>query len=158
MSPARMAASALMQERITAVLTARKGGTTLAELADVLVAKPSSIVKPLRKLVSAGRATIHTQGGRIARYTLADDPLTRPLDPCRTPEQRWAKHRRRRAIILRTLAEGSRHKATLARLCKVDDLGWTLARMVRDGEIEMVGEGIATRYRLPVVVRVKVAA
>lgn len=151
---ASMARAARDRDRIRTLLGARRGGTTRAEVADILDMDNSRVSFALRRLRQMGEVAIHGHPLReIPLYTLADDPLTRPIARKVATEKRRTLYRTRVRIILAALEDGPKRHATLARLCGASKAERrfgildTLQRMVAEGLIERTGESVRARYR-----------
>ena len=141
--------------RILTLLAARRGGTTVREIVDILDIPYADVKYAVRRLLHHKQVTQHGHVRReVPRYTLPDDPLTRPIAPIATSEARLKLYRQRKAIVIAALAKGPRSHRHLARLCGVQGsrpgiLG-TLERMRVEGVIERMGESVGAKYRLTV--------
>jgi DNA-binding MarR family transcriptional regulator len=144
-------AANLTRKRVLSLLAIRKGGTTRAEMQDILDLPRSKIAYLLAHMCDAGLLTKHDDSKRrTPRYTLPGDPLTRTLAPLRA--NRFAEHERRSACILAALVGRTATKVGLARAAGVevaDRIEGDLRRLRSAGKVEMVGAGVAARYRLP---------
>lgn len=146
--------AAAVRERILTLLAVRRGGSTRAEIADILGLDRAATLRALQLLRCRGQVAMH--GRRLAevvRYTLPDDPLTRPVARNTGAKSRPTVYPDRVRIVLAALEGGPKTHATLARLCGASKTERrfgildTLQRMVAEGLIERVGRSVRTRYR-----------
>ena len=145
----RSAKTEAKRQQVLRLLAMRKGGTTTAEVANILDIKRGTAKIWLAALVTSGHVVRHGNiRTQVTRCTLKDDPLTRPLAPL-SP-----KTKPDRARLVPKAVVG-RKAFTTAFLAKKLAIGRSTARklirtMLDTGVLVRIGvdSDPGTRYRL----------
>ena len=142
------------ESAILRILTARKGGTTAGELADILDMSIYTASRYVRSLYRQGRVERHgARGANLPRYTLPGETVTRAVALTNAAHLRRLEQEqeRRRAVVIDALANGRpMSNRALAKVVgtTMRRLQVTLVDLQRAGEIIRTGHSSRTKYTL----------